>query len=221
MVDRVGGPDVRINRMLKGWAPRLATAASLLAFALGGAAFGADTPAPAKTSGASKQPPAASQPPDYQVGPGDVLQLFVWKEPELSRDVTVRFDGKITVPLLGDIEAGGRSPEILAKDLEQRLTRFVGAPHVTLAVSQPNSARVYVMGQVLRPGVFPLTAPTTLVQALALAGGFKEFAKSDRIIVVRQEEREGFVTVNYKKLESATDLSQNILLRSGDTILVP
>jgi len=92
---------------------------------------------------------------------------------------------------------------------------------VTLAVSQPNSARVYVMGQVLRPGVFPLTAPTTLVQALALAGGFKEFAKSDRIIVVRQEEREGFVTVNYKKLESATDLSQNILLRSGDTILVP
>ncbi len=157
----------------------------------------------------------------YVIRAGDVLQLVVWKEPDLTRDVTVRLDGRITVPLVGDIEAAGRSPADLGGDLAKRLTRFVATPVVTVAVSQANSSRVYVLGQVLQPGAFPLTGRMTVLQALALAGGFKEFAKTEKIVVIREDSPEGPITVNYKKVEGGADLGQNVLLRPGDTILVP
>jgi polysaccharide export outer membrane protein len=156
--------------------------------------------------------------------PGDVLQVFVWKETDLTRDVTVRYDGKITLPLLGDILASGRTPSQLAVDLQNRLLRFVASPQVTVGVGQANSRRVFVVGQVARPGAYPLLGPTTFVQALALAGGFVQFAKSDKVIIVRRE-ADGYQTlvrVDYKKIESGSDVEgQNVLLQPDDTVVVP
>ncbi|MET0556846.1 MAG: polysaccharide biosynthesis/export family protein [Vicinamibacteria bacterium] len=159
---------------------------------------------------------------DYVIGPGDVLQIFVWKEPELTRDVTVRVDGKITVPLLGDLPAAGRTPQQLGTELGKALARFLSSPQVTLGVAQANSSRFYVMGQVNTPGVFPLAGRVTVLQGLALAGGLREFAKTDSIQIVRQSQgQQSFVPINYKKLEDGRDITQNVLLRPGDTVLVP
>jgi polysaccharide biosynthesis/export protein len=167
---------------------------------------------------------------DYRIGPGDVLQLFVWKEPELTREVAVRPDGKVTIPLLGDVDATGRLPQQLATDVTKMLARFIEVPVVTIGVKSSNSARFYVLGQVGHPGEFPLAGRTTVLQGLALAGGFREYARTDGIVVVRQDRgvfvpkgrpSETFIPVNYKKLEDGKDLSQNIVLAPGDTILVP
>jgi len=159
---------------------------------------------------------------EYRIGAGDVLQLFVWKEPDLSRDITVRFDGKVTVPLLGDVEAAGRTPQQLGEELSRSLGRFLAAPQVTLGVSQANSARFHVLGQVGRPGDFPLARRITVLQALAIAGGFKEFAKTDSIVIIRQDgDAETALSFNYKRVEGGKDLSQDILIHPGDTILVP
>jgi polysaccharide export outer membrane protein len=170
---------------------------------------------------AAAAPAAVAEDSGYVIRAGDVLQLVVWKEPDLTREVTVRLDGRITVPLLGDVDAAGRTPADLSADLAKRLTRFVAAPVVTVAIAQAGSSRVYVLGQVLQPGAFPLTGRMTVLQALALAGGFKEFAKTERIVVIREDSPEGPITVNYKKVEGGADLGQNVQLRPGDTILVP
>jgi polysaccharide biosynthesis/export protein len=184
---------------------------------LGIAAAGAQTlpqaPAAAKAVTAT---PTREQ---YTVGPGDVLQIVVRKEPELSRDALVRIDGRITVPLLGELEAAGRTPKEISEDIVRGLARFVNAPSVTVAVGQATSIRAYVIGQVVRSGEIPLAVPLNVVQALALCGGFKEFAKKDSILVVG---RDGKVTpFDYKKFESGRDLEQNVGLKPGDTIVVP
>ena len=178
------------------------------------------------TGVASAQQPAAkpalagaSIRPAYTIGPADVLRIIVWKEPDLTLDVTVRVDGVITFPLLGDVEAAGRAPNQLAQSLAKGLERFVETPRVTVAVSQANSARFYVVGQVTKPGEFPLSSRTTVLQALALAGGFKEFAKSDSIVIVRDDQ--SVVSVNYKRIAEGKDVSQNVALARGDTIVVP
>ena len=192
--------------------------ARVIALVIAGALAGG-TPLPAG------QPPRAGSaaPPDepYLIGTGDVLQVVVWKEPELTRDVTVRLDGRVTLPLLGDVMAAGRSPTDLGAELGRQLTRFVDAPVVTVGVAQPNSARVYVLGQVVSSGAFPMTGRMTVLQALALAGGLREFVKPDRILVIRQDGQRSPVAVNYKRLESGSDMSQNVALRPGDTVLVP
>ncbi len=179
-----------------------------------------------------QSPPAASPPEDdnYRIGPGDLLKFFVWKEPELSGELQVRFDGKVTIPLLGDMEATGRTPEQLAGEVLKALKRFLAAPQVTVSVTNSNSGRFYVLGQVARPGDFPLRGRTTVLQGLALAGGFREFAKTDSIVIVRQDKgfflpkgrpSETFISINYKKLEAGKDVGENVPLRPGDTILVP
>lgn len=181
--------------------------------------------APAAAVQESAQAAAPAKPaaaPEFHIGAGDVLQLFVWKEPELSRDVTVRVDGKVTVPLLGDVAASGKTTRELAAELQAMLGRYLEAPQVTLAVAQANSSRIYVLGMVARPGVYPLTQPTTVLQALALAGGFKEFARTEDIVIIRSgDPGPSSVPVNYKKIEAGRDLAQNLLLRAGDTIVVP
>jgi polysaccharide export outer membrane protein len=155
----------------------------------------------------------------YLIGPADVLRVAVWKEPDLNLDVTVRVDGMISFPLLGDVEAAGLTPTKLGENLAKRLERFVEAPKVTVSVSQANSARFYVLGQVAKPGEFPLASRSTVLQALALAGGFKEFAKPESIVIVREDQT--VVPVNYKRIAEGKDVSQNILLHRGDTIVVP
>ncbi len=159
---------------------------------------------------------------EYLIGAGDVLQLFVWKEAALSRDVTVRLDGRITVPLLGDLDAVGRSPQQLASEIAAKLSRYVEAPQVTVGISQANSSRFYVMGQVTKPGDYPLAGQLTVLQALALAGGLKDYAKPDQIMILRTVRgSQAFLPFNYKKLEAGKDPSQNLVVRPGDTILVP
>ena len=176
--------------------------------------------AQARSAGADKPAAgAAAGVPTYKVGPGDVLQIVVWKEPELTRDVLVRVDGWITLPLLGEVEAAGRGPRQLADEITRGLSRFLAAPQVTVGVGQATRARVYVIGQVVRSGEIPLSFPLTVVQALALSGGFKEFAKADSILIVSRDR--DVTPFNYKKFEAGRDLVQNVMLQPGDTIVVP
>ena len=157
--------------------------------------------------------------PGYTIGLGDTLRVAVWKEPELTLDVTVRPDGMITMPLLGDVEAAGRSPGHLASTLTAQLQQLVENPRVTVSITQATSARIYVVGQMLRPGEFPLSGRMTVLKALALAGGFKEFARPEDIVIVREDQT--VIPFNYKRVAEGKDLSQNILLAAGDTIVVP
>lgn len=160
--------------------------------------------------------------PSYFIAPGDVLKIQVWKEPELSTEAFVRLDGRITVPLLGDLMAAGRTPNDLAGEIQAKLGRFLEVPQVTLAVSQAISARFYVLGEVLHPGAFPLPSRVSVVQALALAGGFREFAKKESIRILRyQGGEQTAIPFNYKEVEAGLHLEQNIFLDAGDTILVP
>jgi polysaccharide export outer membrane protein len=155
----------------------------------------------------------------YTIGLGDVLRVAVWRELELTLDVTVRPDGMITVPLLGDVPAAGRTPQKLAETLMGELQRLIENPRVTVSVSQATSARVYVVGQTLRPGEFPLSGRMTVLKALALAGGFKEFARPESIVIVREDQT--VIPFNYKRVAEGKDVSQNVLLAAGDTIVVP
>jgi polysaccharide export outer membrane protein len=163
--------------------------------------------------------PGASAAGTYAIGPADVLRIAVWKEPDLNVEATVRTDGMVSFPLLGDVKAGGVTPDALANTLGKRLERFVEAPKVTVSVLQANSARFYVLGQVSKPGEFPLGSRSTVLQALALAGGFKEFAKPESIVIVREDQT--VVPVNYKRIAEGKDVSQNVVLQRGDTIVVP
>lgn len=163
--------------------------------------------------------PGLLAPVAYTIGPMDVLQVSVWREPELTKDVTVRFDGMVTIPLLGDVLAAGRTPSEVAEALTRGLERFIQAPRVTVGVGQAVSARFYVVGQVTKSGDFPLAGRTTVLHALALAGGFKDFAKTAEIILVRQDQ--SVVPVNFKRIADGTDTSQNVVLRAGDTLVVP
>lgn len=188
----------------------------VVALALAACAAG---PARAQERAATPAAGGASTPPGYAIGPSDVLRIVVWKEPDLTLDVTVRPDGMITVPLLGDVPAAGRVPSQLAGALVARLEEFIESPRVTVSVSQATSARVYVVGQMMRPGEFPLSGRMTVLKALALAGGFKEFAKSDSIVIIREDQT--VIPVNYKRIADGKDVSQNVLLAAGDTIVVP
>ncbi len=172
-------------------------------------------------SPASAQAPAARSTEAeaaYLIGAGDRLQLFVWKEADLTRELLVRLDGMVSVPLVGDVRAAGVTPSDLARTIEARLGRLVNTPSVTISLLSAQSAQFYIVGRVSRAGAFPLDKPTTFLQALAVAGGFTEFAKSDRVLVFRGAR---VIPVNYKKLESGADAAENIQLVAGDTIVVP
>jgi polysaccharide export outer membrane protein len=178
--------------------------------------------APAGLACGQEGPTAAAQTPavrGYVIGPSDILQIIVWKEPELTRDLTVRLDGMITVPLLGDVEAAGRTPGQLADSLAQGLKQYIETPKVTVGVAQTNSARFYIVGLVGKSGEYFMSGRMTVLQALALAGGFRDFAKTDSIVIVRRDQT--VVPVNYKRITDGRDLSQNVLLLPEDTIVVP
>lgn len=161
----------------------------------------------------------------YTVNSGDVLRVTVWKEPELSADVTVRLDGKFTLPLLGDVMARGRTPEEIAAEVSERLERYVEDAMVIVGVTEARSAQFYVIGQVGKAGAFALGGPITVVQALALAGGFQTFAKRDKIVLIRGSRtpagtRNEVLSVNYEKLEKG-ETRDNYVLEPGDTLVVP
>ncbi len=177
---------------------------------------------PAIAAQAPAPPAPAEELSSYSVAPGDVLKIAVWKEPELSGEVFVRLDGMITVPLVGDIRAAGKSTAQIATEVRDGLRPFLETPQVTVTVSQAISARFYVIGEVTTSGAFPLTGRITVLQALALAGGFREFAKRERIVVIRESRGERkAILFNFRDLEAGINLDQNIVVEAGDTVIVP
>ena len=176
----------------------------------------------AQVPAADTAPAAVEEPAPYYVAPGDVLRIAVWKEPELSTDVFVRLDGMITVSVVGDVRAAGKTTEQIATEVRTKLRSVLEVPQVTVTVAQAVSARFYVVGEVAVSGAFPLTGRITILQALALAGGFREFAKRDRIVVIRERrgQRQAIV-FNFRDLEAGINLEQNIAVEAGDTLIVP
>jgi len=167
-------------------------------------------------------PQPATEDPKYSIGPEDVLTIDVWKEPEISRTVPVRRDGKISLPLLNDVQAAGLTPTQLSSEIVEKLNETVINPQVTVIVAQMSSQRIYVLGQVTRAGAYPLVPDLTAMQALSVAGGFTPFAHSKKIYIMRTENGEAkILPINYKELASGRKPQQNIVLKSGDTIVVP
>jgi polysaccharide biosynthesis/export protein len=218
---------------------RSRTAAALLAlFPLAAASVWAQAPVPSQAPAPVAQPqtsapavpgappaatePAAAVPPDYVIGADDVLSIVFWEQANHGGEVIVRPDGKITLPLINDVQAAGLTPEQLRQHIVTASARYLRDPNVTVVVKQTNSRRVYVTGRVNKPGTYVLTTPITVLQMLALAGGIGEFAKKDRIVVMRTEgDRTASHKFNYGDVIAGKKLEQNILLRPGDTIIVP
>lgn len=168
------------------------------------------------------QPEVAPDSATYVIGPEDILFIHVWKEETLSRTVTVRMDGKFSLPLVDDIEASGKTPLLLKEILTQKLAEFVDAPNVSVMVMEANSYKVYISGQVRTPGVVRLRSETTIAQLISMSGGLTEWANEKKIRILRKENgREKVITINYKKIAQGEDLSSNIILKAGDTVIVP
>lgn len=158
----------------------------------------------------------------YQIGPQDVLKIDVWKEDQLTRTVPVRPDGKITLPLLNDIQAVGLTPMQLAAVITDQLKKYINSPQVTVSVTEINSRRIYVTGEVLKAGAYALLPNMTVLQALSSSGGFTQFARIKNIYVLRTENgKQTKVPFNYKEAVSGKNPSQNIELLPGDVIVVP
>jgi polysaccharide export outer membrane protein len=157
-------------------------------------------------------------PTDYRIGAEDVLGILFWREMEMSGDVTVRPDGIITIPLLGDVRAIGLTTDQLRDALQKDASKILTAANVTVVVRQINSRKIFVTGQVGQSGAYPLVGPRTVVQAIALAGGLSEYAKSEEIQILRGSATYRF---NYKEVMRGKNLAQNIQLLPGDTVMVP
>jgi polysaccharide export outer membrane protein len=177
---------------------------------------GQDSATPSPSTGAKT--PAVD--PNYIIGAQDVLDVSVWKEDQLTRTVPVRPDGKISLPLLNDVQASGLTPTQLATQITQDLKKFVTDPQVTVIVREINSQRVYMLGEVGRAGAYPLLPGMTVLQALSSAGGFTQFANTKKIYVLRVENgKQEKIPFNYKEALNKGD--QNVFLKAGDTIVVP
>jgi polysaccharide export outer membrane protein len=176
--------------------------------------------APAPDSKASPVP--ATTDPSYVIGPEDVLDINVWKEPDVSRVVPVRPDGRISLPLINDVQAGGLSPQQLAALVTEKLRKYFNEPQVTVIVTAINSQRVFVVGEVLRAGAFPLIPGMTVLQALSSAGGFTTFADVKKIHVMRlRDGKHVELPFNYRDVLRGDNPEQNIKLEPGDTVVVP
>jgi polysaccharide export outer membrane protein len=161
---------------------------------------------------------APVDPKAYIIGAEDSIYIRVWREPELSGQFMVRPDGKISLPLVNEIQASGLTPEQLGADITKGLSRLMNRPEVTVSVVQVNSRKYFIQGEVQRPGAYPLVVPTTVLEALVNAGGFREFANVKNIVVMRGVQRFRF---NYRDVTHAKRIEQNILLQPGDQIIVP
>jgi len=173
-------------------------------------------------AGAAKGATEATQFPLYVVQPNDILEIFVWKEPELTRKVLVRPDGRISFPLVQDLQAGGISPGELKEQIEMKLKKFINSPNVTIIVEAIQSYRIYVVGRVQKPGSLIVEKPVTVLQALTLAGGFQEYARKSEVTVIRNYGSENIVfKFNYEDVIQGKKPEQNIFLRTGDVVVVP
>ena len=165
---------------------------------------------------------AIEVPQGYAIGPEDILGVIFWREPDLTGDVTVRPDGRITIAVLGEMAAAGLTPEQLQQQIQAKAKAFVNDPNVAVVVRAVNSRKIFVTGRVTTPGAYALKGPLTVMQALALAGGITDYADAKNINVLRIEggKTKGF-KFNYKDVSTGKKLEQNILLLPGDTVVVP
>jgi polysaccharide export outer membrane protein len=154
----------------------------------------------------------------FKVGPEDILKIIVWREPDFTGLYTVHSDGKITLPLIGDIQAGGLTAEEIQKNVTDALSKLIQKPNVTVTVQEILSQKYYMDGLINRPGEYHLTAPTTILEAISIAGGLREFANEKKIYVLRGDQR---IPFNYKDVIKGKNLAQNIQLQSGDHVIVP
>lgn len=160
---------------------------------------------------------------EFVIGTGDVLAINVWKEAEVSRVVPVRSDGRISLPLVGEIQAGGRTAKQLETEITTKLMDYISEPEVTVIVQEIKSQKFNVLGMVMKPGSYLLTDPTTVLDAIAMAGGFRDFAKSKDVYVLRRaaDGSQTRLLFNYKDVVKGLGSTQNVALQSNDTIVVP
>jgi len=190
------------------------------------AAPAAPKPATTQTTTAPQPAPAAAgaaaSPNDYVIGPEDVLSILYWREKDLSGDVKVRPDGKISLPLLNDVVAAGLTPAQLRDRLTEASRKYVEDPNVTVVVKEMNSRKVFITGEVARPGAYPLISTLTVMQLIAVAGGLNEFAEAKSISIMRVEAgKTRTFPFDYRNVASGKKPEQNIVLKPGDTVVVP
>ena len=191
----------------------------------------ASAPEQAKPSGGGKaealkaaqaKATVAADSDSYIIGPEDVLFIYVWKEENLSRTVPVRIDGMISIPLVDDIKAAGMTPLQLKEVLLAKLREFVETPDVTVIVTEANSYKIYVQGEVKNPGVFRLRTEISLVKLIIMAGGFTDWANQKKITIIRKEGgKESRIRANYKKIIDGDEGANDIILKSGDIVIIP
>jgi polysaccharide export outer membrane protein len=158
----------------------------------------------------------------YKFGAGDVLEVLVFGEPEISKTVFVRSDGRISLPLVGEVMAAGITPEALSTKITEKLLKVVEEPNVTVILTENNSKVYYVLGQIVQPGQYTITRPVNVLQAIAQAGGFLEWAKKSRIMIVGGPQESGKITYfNYEDFLKGDDIAQNMLIKPEDTIVIP
>jgi polysaccharide export outer membrane protein len=212
---------------IEGFFARTAAIAMVLAVTVG--AQEKDKPIPAaqesapaaSTSNAASTGKSVTADPNYVIGAQDVLDINVWKEDQLTKTVPVRPDGKISLPLINDVQAAGLTPTQLANQITESLKKYVTGPQVTVIVREINSQRVYLIGEVTRAGAYPLLPGMTVLQALSSGGGFTQYANTKKIYVLRSENgKQEKLPFNYKQALNP-DANQNITLKAGDTIVVP
>ena len=176
----------------------------------------------AQTAAPPKAAPAADLPADYVIGAEDQLGIVFWRDADMSADVTVRPDGIITLPLIGDLRVIGLAPDALRMQIQNEAAKYVNDANVTVIVKQVNSRKVFITGQVTRPGEYPLTASRNVMQIIALAGGLTEYADAKNIKIMRGGQAQTTVfNFNYREVERGKNLPQNIQLKPGDTLIVP
>ena len=178
---------------------------------------------PSQAQGATgAMPKPATDDPNFVIGAQDVVDINVWKEPELTRSVPVRPDGKISMPLLNDVQAAGLTPMQLTAEIATSLKKFISDPQVTVVVTAINSQRIYILGEVNRAGAFPLLPGMTMLEALSSAGGFTMFANTKKIYLLRKVDgKQEKYPFNYKDVIHGKATEDNILMKAGDTIVVP
>jgi polysaccharide export outer membrane protein len=181
---------------------------------------------PAATGLQPTPPPAAVRPANtpssYVIGPDDELAIVYWRDKDMSTEVRVRPDGRIAIPLINEVLAAGLTPEELQAKISEESKKYMEDASITVVVKQINSLKVFITGEVNKPGPYPLTSATTVIQLISYAGGLKEYAKSKEILIMRREaDRQVSLKFNYKEVASGKNLKQNIDLKPGDTVIVP
>jgi polysaccharide export outer membrane protein len=206
--------------------------ASLLIAAVASPAF-AQAAKPVPPTTAQSVPPAATAaaapratdpvvPPGYVIGTDDVLSIVYWKDKDMSADAQVRPDGRIALPLINEVQAAGLTPEQLREKITEESKKYMEDASITVVVRQINSRRAFITGEVNKPGPYPLTSATTVMQLISLAGGLREYANSKKIVIMRTVNgTPTSLPFNYKDVVAGKNLTQNIELKPGDTVVVP